>query len=364
MSSRCQLSATTQVSVSVVVPCYRVEQFLEGMATDLHAQTQADLQTIWVDDGSVDGTACLCEYLTVSCNVTTVTLHTMNGGLAAARNRGEVLALGKYLGFVDPDDGLEPNMYEILVNTAEGYALDVVLCGYHEEWGNGCSSQDFVPRLAEGEIVESRQVLQAFVHGKLAGAAYAWNKLFRRKWLELYSLRFPEGVILSEDSIFFMRCLRCFSRMAMVPKSLYHYRRRPESLCGQVHPDFFHFYTLAYLEERAAIEELLGNVGNECDCCQESARRYIQVVSRYLKRWSRACVSPLNVISKACEISMSCHGHMQAFESLKNLPCLEKFILRKEILMVSLYLLLAQWLPTRVYMVARIIWRRLRGKRP
>ena len=111
-------------TVSIIVPVYKVEKYLRECVDSILGQTYRELQIILVDDGSPDGSGAICDEYALHDDRVTV-IHSENGGLSAARNRGLALCEGEYVLFVDSDDWLEDNAVEVLVNKAEADGLDL-----------------------------------------------------------------------------------------------------------------------------------------------------------------------------------------------------------------------------------------------
>ena len=115
--------------VSVVVPVYKVEKYLERCVASLRSQTLRDVEIILVDDGSPDSCPEMCDALAEQDSRIRV-IHKKNGGLSSARNAGLKVASGKYVGFVDSDDDVEPDMYEKMLSVIESENVDFVMSDY------------------------------------------------------------------------------------------------------------------------------------------------------------------------------------------------------------------------------------------
>ena len=180
-------------ALSVVVPVYNVEEFLEPCLDSIAAQTFDDLEVVMVNDGSTDASPQIAEaYAERDARFKLV--HRPNGGLSAARNTGVPHATGDYLAFVDSDDVLLPDAYEKMVGSLEKTGSDFAT-------GN-------VLRLTEGETQPARFLRKTFRETRqrthitkfrpLLADRTAWNKVFRRSFWDANGLKFPEGRI-NED---------------------------------------------------------------------------------------------------------------------------------------------------------------------
>ena len=122
--------------ISVIVPVYKVEQYLPQCIESIINQTYRNLEIILIDDGSPDNCGKICEEYAQKDKRIKV-FHKKNGGLSDARNYGIARASGEYLAFVDSDDWIEPDMYEVLVNWIEDHQTDIVSCGFFLSFRNG-----------------------------------------------------------------------------------------------------------------------------------------------------------------------------------------------------------------------------------
>ena len=116
--------------ISIIVPVYRAERYLRKCVDSILAQTHKNLEVILVDDGSPDGCPALCDECAQRYPSVVKVIHKENGGVSSARNAGLDAATGDYIGFVDSDDWIEPDMYEFLLDVALKQQADIAQCGY------------------------------------------------------------------------------------------------------------------------------------------------------------------------------------------------------------------------------------------
>jgi CDP-glycerol glycerophosphotransferase len=176
--------------ISVVVPIYNVEAYLEPCLESLARQTVDDLEAVLVDDGSTDRSAEIAEAF-VSRDPRFKLIRQANGGLSAARNTGIDAATGEFLAFLDSDDALPHNAYELLLGALDSTGSDFASGNVH--------------RLSQWSTTQSRFLAKAFATTRLKthvtqfrpllADRTAWNKLFRRSFWDRHGLRFPEGVV-------------------------------------------------------------------------------------------------------------------------------------------------------------------------
>lgn len=169
--------------ISIIVPIYNVEQYLPKCLDSILAQTNKDIEVILIDDGSTDNSGKIGNrYAKKDARIRV--FHTENGGLSAARNLGLDKASGEYIGFVDADDWLDREMYEVLLNTAEALGADIVECGFVQEF-----MSKRVEKPAINRMVSAKEAVEALVGGEIQ--TQVWNKLWKRSLFD--TVRFPDG---------------------------------------------------------------------------------------------------------------------------------------------------------------------------
>ena len=114
------------IMISAIVPAYNVEKYLERCVNSILIQTYENFEIILVDDGSKDQSVEICDKFAQEDNRIKV-IHKENGGLSSARNAGMKIAEGKYIVFIDSDDDIEPNMFELMLQAAEENKADFVM---------------------------------------------------------------------------------------------------------------------------------------------------------------------------------------------------------------------------------------------
>ena len=181
--------------LSIIVPVYNVEKYLEKCIDSILHQKFHEFEIILVDDGSKDSSGILCEEYAKHDN-RIIVKHKQNGGQSSARNLGLEIAMGEYIGFVDSDDWIHEDMYEILMNNAERKNYDIVACnimmmkstGTFNPINKSSSNQEFNRVSAMNEIYKNKILTFS-----------PCNKIYKR---ELFTgLRFVEGIILEDKDI-------------------------------------------------------------------------------------------------------------------------------------------------------------------
>ena len=203
--------------VSVIVPVYGVEKFVEHCAVSLMEQTLDGIECIFVDDCTPDSS------LDIIRNVISryperdarIVSHSENRGLPTARNTGLELATGKYVFHCDGDDWIEPDMLEKMYAVAENANADIVYCDFYLSYEKN-------ERYMSNPCLESREELlrQGFLSGAMK--YNVWNKLVRRSLYTDNGILFPDGHSMGEDMTM-IRLTACAERVKYLPEALYHY---------------------------------------------------------------------------------------------------------------------------------------------
>lgn len=206
--------------VSVIIPIYCVEMYLEQCIASVVQQTHTELEIILVDDGSPDQCPAICDLWAKRDSRITV-VHKTNGGLSEARNVGIDQAHGNYIIFVDSDDWIEPNMVECMLSVLEKQRADICACGIFYEY-----PQKTVIREVDSFVGNSTDTFKR-LYNETSYPVSAWNKLYRRKcWNKL---RFPTGKI-CEDAFTTYLLIDQAQTIVQLSTPYYHYRIRNNSI--------------------------------------------------------------------------------------------------------------------------------------
>lgn len=227
--------------VSVIVPVYGVERYLDRCVASIVAQTYRDLEIILVDDGSPDDCPSLCDAWAAKDGRITA-IHQVNAGVSAARNHGIDEAHGEYLYFVDADDFAEPDLVETLVARAITDDAQIVFCGYETNTLQPDGSLTKTDETRSFDLTFVENTVFAAEFAELAAERYvypSWNKLFRTDFVRTVGARFPVGVVADEDSYFDFPLYAAVERVSVVPDWLYHYVVRSGSAAGHYQPALF-----------------------------------------------------------------------------------------------------------------------------
>lgn len=212
--------------VSIIVPVYNVEPFLERCVQSILCQTYSEIEVILVDDGSPDRCPEICdEYLKKDSRVKVI--HKPNGGLSDARNAGLQIAEGELIAFVDSDDWISPYFVEIMQRTMLEDNSDIVECLMIRSDG-----KQALPDCMDKPLVENYDTLtalQLLIEDQILHQ-YVWNKLYKRSVIA--DIYFPYGKC-NEDEFWTYQVFGNAKKVSSVSSILYAYFQRPESIMGQ-----------------------------------------------------------------------------------------------------------------------------------
>lgn len=220
------------VKISVVIPVYNAEIYLNQCVDSVLGQTMTDIECILVNDGSIDRSYSICKSYEVQDSRVKV-INQKNAGSAVARNRGMELAVGKYITFVDADDWLDLHMFEKLFFYAEKNKADITICNHSHIYENGRSViQSFF-----GEkicVYNNREDINIFLRKFLCKGVkeyrpyikvgYPWGRIYNLNTIKKNELYFPVGLHRTEDGIFNMYAAYFSRCICLIDEPLYYYR--------------------------------------------------------------------------------------------------------------------------------------------
>ena len=257
--------------LSVIVPVYRKEPYLEKCITTILAQTLSDLELILIDDGSPDRCGEICDAFAAT-DDRVVVIHQKNMGVSAARNAGLQVAKGEFLGFVDADDWVSPEMYEKLMRTAVSANADIAACAITVRSEAG----EVLRKLLVSErSYDRRQMLEELFSTPDQLGGTCCNKIFRRSTVA--DARFPVGVTMCEDRIYLLQCYARCDKCVKISDALSQVVETTISATrGQSAEPMF-----AILESSRRMIRLATDVSTALR--GEAVSRYLDDVVRYLK---------------------------------------------------------------------------------
>lgn len=206
--------------ISVIVPIYNTEEYLDRVISSLINQTYKNIEIILIDDGSTDNSGIMCDKYSEKDGRIKV-IHQKNKGVSEARNKGLKVASGTYIGFVDSDDYIKCDMYEILYNNLKETESDISACGYFV-------FKDDLPKFDDKSRIKIYSKDDALKDIITDGALtnFLWNKLFKKEIFK--NIKFPKGKIY-EDMYVMPKIICNTYKICFDSKKMYGYYKRMDS---------------------------------------------------------------------------------------------------------------------------------------
>ena len=212
--------------ISVIVPVYKVEKYLNRCVKSIVNQTHKNLEIILVDDGSPDKCPNMCEeWSKRDCRIKVI--HKQNGGLSDARNEGLKIATGKFIGFVDSDDWIAPEMYERLLNAIVADKSDIAQCNVKMVWENNLHSRIL---LQPNNCVLKREEAQLELLNESKLKQPVWNKLYKKDVIK--GISFEKGKY-HEDVFWSFQAIGKARSVSVIDYIGYYYWQHGESIMGE-----------------------------------------------------------------------------------------------------------------------------------
>ncbi len=235
--------------ISIIIPVYNVEDYLHVCLNSVLKQTYGDFEVICVDDASTDSSLEILEYFTQKDSRIKILKNDSNRGPGVSRNRGLEVAQGKYISFLDGDDWLSPDTFEILIEKAEADNLDVLMFKnivYYEE------QEEFGMEVYYDMEYMNKFENKVFNHfdldkSKLFSISNAvWNKFYLKSFLDDNDIRFPIENLIFEDNPFFYKVLTSAKRISLIDRYFHNRRRRPGSITTLNNEKLFNYIDITF----------------------------------------------------------------------------------------------------------------------
>ncbi len=224
--------------ISVIIPVYNTQQYLKQCIDSVINQTYKNLEIILVDDGSTDDSPKICDEYTLKDNRIKV-IHKQNGGVSSARNAGLKIAKGDYIGFVDSDDFIAPDMYETLCRELISTNTDLVICNWYIECDKWIENTVF-PKEKVLTIQEAVKYLYR--------SSSVCTRLFKKNTIE--NIFFNEKIGFGEDRLFYLEVYNKINKISCCPSAKYYYRKNLNSTtnANEIKENFIPFIDVLDLE--------------------------------------------------------------------------------------------------------------------
>lgn len=223
--------------VSIILPCYNVEKHLAQSIDSVLAQTHSNFELLVVIDGSPDNSKEIAEEYAVKDPRITV-FDKPNGGLSDARNYGLERAQGEFIYFMDSDDWIEPDLLKDNLKIIAQENLNFIVFGYFADFKN--TEEELTQQKNNKPKIETLKPSDNIDNYHLGILGYAWNKIYRKSFLDQHHFRFKKGISLIEDILFNAPIYQVSDIIRFNPHSYYHYiQREEETLVKKFYPDIF-----------------------------------------------------------------------------------------------------------------------------
>lgn len=219
------------VMITVIVPIYNVSSYLDKCINSIIDQTYKELEIILVDDGSTDNCGEICDrYAQMDSRINVI--HKENGGLVSARKAGLNLAKGDYIAFVDGDDWIDKDMYQILLDKALSSGVDFVDSAYSHTKDNVVVEHTVLEADYEFDAEQIKAIIESWIvdEDKALIRSPIWTKLFKADIIKRSYAEVPEDMSVGEDKINYIVLFKYAYRAAIISASFYHYNYRSDSL--------------------------------------------------------------------------------------------------------------------------------------
>lgn len=280
--------------ISVIVPVYNAERYLDKCIESILKQTYAQLELILIDDGSQDNSGRICDCWAAK-DARVKVIHQDNQGVSTARNAGLEAATGEYIGFVDADDEIAPETYETILCHIGDH--DIAMWDAVTVWSDGRTEPDTIPML-DKDCAITREDWTPELLGQMAGSAC--RCLYRTDCIS--GIRFSRGIKFSEDRLFNLYAMGRCSSLQYLKTPLYYRLIHGESAVHRYHEDYFEACKLAHKAMMQALKQ---------EWCNEAG--YVQVYNRQLISGALGAIynffyktSPLTAIQKRRKVRALC----------------------------------------------------------
>ena len=329
------------IEISIIIPIYNAEEHLERCVYSAMKQTEKNIEIILIDDGSGDRSLEICQKLKNQDNRIKV-LHQINAGVSAARNLGIQIAKGKYIGFVDSDDWIDCEMYELMLREAKKADADIVMCDARTVYEDGKIQADTITQLLGNQILKKSDFTPSLLL-EMVGSAWRCiykNNRYNEKRQKNNVLLFPLGVKFSEDRIFNLYAFGQANKISYIKEAFYNRYINKKSAVHRFHKDYFE----AYMVAKDGIEQAIQYAwGDDAKLQNAYLGQFIggamgAICNYYYKTSPLTATEKKNMVKRLCE-------DMQLRTAIENYGANRKsqWILDRKYSLLIAYARLANW---------------------
>lgn len=226
--------------VSIIVPVYKVENYLEACVNSILSQSYTDLELVLVDDGSPDNCGSMCDQFALA-DTRVKVIHKPNGGQSSARNMALDVVRGNWIMFVDSDDEIEPIMVENMLSYALSNQCDIVRCNCKTRGMNGDQIRRLPVKAGIYEIGQARELIMKDILGSQPCFGIYRSSLWN-------GVRFPEGRIYEDIAALFLVYMNCQTSVGIMDEPYYIYNLHDDSTSFSISPNKNYDRFLAFRE--------------------------------------------------------------------------------------------------------------------
>lgn len=314
--------------VSVIIPVYNVEKYLSKCIESVREQTYKKLEIILVDDGADDTSGEICDRYAVQ-DARIKVIHKKHEGVSAARNAGLAICSGAYIGFVDSDDYIEPDLYRCAVYDALKYKCEIVFWGYRRVFESEGNKIKKMPSL-NFDVVGCVNTEYAMM---LAGGNYftsIWNKLYKKEVCRLAEsdswITFDTDIDFGEDEIWLYKVLAQSKLIYIDNRALYIYRQHDGSISQKLNLEKM----IMQIKVGERVSQIVQNIGADIRQMVE-AKQYV----RYYNALIAAYRSGENI--SMLKIKTKCKLYQKTYMKSSKIPLIGKIKKRLNIMLMDLH---------------------------
>lgn len=321
--------------LSVIIPVYNAEEHLQKCIDSVLKQTESDIEIILVNDGSKDKSGEICDGFTQKDNRIRI-IHQENQGVSAARNNALAVATGDFIGFVDSDDYIHPQMFEKMLNNAEESKSDIAMCDVLTVYDNGKTESDTITQLPEDSTLIKTDFTPNLL---LETAGSVCRCIYKNALIKSKQIKFPQGIKFSEDRIFNILSFGFANKISYIKEPLYYRYVNLKSAVHRFHKDYFEAYKKAKAETENAIKTAWDNEPEyqKAYLSQFIIGSLMAINNYYYKTSPLSSKERKEAVKKLCNDSILC----EAIEAKSNMRLQEKWIINKNYNLLILYAKLA-----------------------
>ncbi len=311
--------------ISVIVPVYNVEKYLDRCIESIAEQTYQNLEIILVDDGSPDNSGKICDEWAEN-DDRIIVIHKENGGVSSARNRGLDIAKGEYIMFCDSDDWVEPNWCECLYNGIHQAGIELAVCGFSKATMDGTIVSQNSPTKSIINLCDFPVLIGNYLNGPV-------NKIYISKNIRLNQIKFPEGLSLGEDARFvldYLKYCNSNSKISLQDTASYCYRNNTNSLTHHFYSDFWD-KELELIKLTESLARFLKSDFDKYDSKFKSCDFYLitRAISNNFSKQNPASIVEKYNEFKRIVLSQELNAAISS-KQFQSFPCWYSFLLRKK----------------------------------